>query len=82
MTIKEIALKLRISRKTVEFHWAGLCAGLQLRDPVQIALWAVAHGLLEVRPCQAAPPKSALQARSAKADALKSFIGRPDAPPG
>lgn len=45
---KEIAYKLRISVKTVEFHKTNLMARLGLRTTADLVKYALKHGLTEI----------------------------------
>ncbi len=46
MTVKEIALALNLSPKTVEFHKSQLMAQLDLHTTAELTKYALAHGLL------------------------------------
>lgn len=45
-TLKEIAPMLKVSRKTVEFHWANLRASLGLRSYVDACKYALRNKLI------------------------------------
>jgi DNA-binding CsgD family transcriptional regulator len=47
LTSKEIAKRLAISPKTVEFHKAGICGRLRLKTTAHLVRYAIRMGLIE-----------------------------------
>jgi DNA-binding NarL/FixJ family response regulator len=49
-TRKEIAARLNISVKTVEFHKAALARGFRLRNTADFTKYAIEHGFVDTKP--------------------------------
>jgi DNA-binding CsgD family transcriptional regulator len=46
-TTKEVALTLKISPKTVEFHRNGIMDQLGLRTTAELTRYALSHGIIQ-----------------------------------